>query len=242
MKITDLPPEMLELIFSYLQLNLQSLLELALVCRVFRDVAYRLPVPIKIPLQDKQLEVMRSHQIPVSSLANKEPSLFVKYQIGQLNLRRLTSAQLVAGDYLAKSNMVELSSHYVQIVDHISKFASNSLQQLMLNVDLKCDEFRTSQAKFRNDLRDRFRCSVIICRFKNLKFLAVHFTHQIELQQRVLGQNSAQTMLWKICGELKKLKTLFIFVCPTNEVIKIPYYRRAFECSSQKYFLLNRNS
>ena len=59
MELTDLPPEVLEMIFSYLQLNLQGLLELSMVCRVFRDVARRVPVPVKIPLQDSQLAVMQ---------------------------------------------------------------------------------------------------------------------------------------------------------------------------------------
>ena len=49
--------------------------------------------------------------------------MFVKYQIGRLNLRRLTNAQLVAGDYLAKTNRVELSPHYVEILEHLSKFS-----------------------------------------------------------------------------------------------------------------------
>ena len=59
MELTDLPPEVLEMIFSYLQLNLQGLLELSMVCRLFRDVARRVPVPVKIPLQDSQLAVMQ---------------------------------------------------------------------------------------------------------------------------------------------------------------------------------------
>jgi len=127
-QLTDLPPEILETIFSYLQLNLQSLLELAMVCRRFRDVVYRVPVPVKIPLQDWPLHVMRHHHIPALSLCNREPSLFVKYQFGQLNLRRLTSAQLVADDYLAKTNRVELSPHYLEILEHLARFSHKTLR------------------------------------------------------------------------------------------------------------------
>ena len=113
--ILDLPPEVLDYIFDYLQLNLASLLELALVCRQFRSAAYRQSIPVKIPLLDQALQVIVTHQIPVSMLCNREPALFVKYQIGQLNLRRLNSAQLVASDYLAKSNNVQLSPFYIEI-------------------------------------------------------------------------------------------------------------------------------
>ena len=49
-------------------------------------------------------------------------------QVGQLNLWRLASAQLVAGDYLAKTNRVELSPHYVEILDHLTKFSKNTLR------------------------------------------------------------------------------------------------------------------
>ena len=128
MQLTDLPPEVLEMIFGYLQLNLQGLLELSMVCRLFRDVARRVPVPVKIPLQESQLGVMHQHQIPVSALSNREPSLFVKYQVGQINLRRLTSAQLVAGDYLSKTNRVQLSPHYVEILNHLTKFSKKTLR------------------------------------------------------------------------------------------------------------------
>ena len=61
---------------------------------LFRDVARRVPVPVKIPLREEQLRVMHQHHIPVSTLSNREPSMFVKYQVGQLNLWRLTSAQV----------------------------------------------------------------------------------------------------------------------------------------------------
>lgn len=220
MNITDLPPEILETIFCYLQLNLQGLLELAMVCRTFRDVAYSVPVPVKIPLQDKPLQVMREHHIPVSSLCNREPSLFVKYQIGQLNLRRLTHAQLVAGDYLAKTNMVELSSHYLEILEHLTIFCSGTLKHLMVNVDLLPPHRQIQDhRRHRPTGSEGFRCADLIGKFKHLRFLAVHFTHQIELQQRVLGRNSAQKMLMQIVADLKSLRTLYVFVCPTNELI-----------------------
>lgn len=228
MELTDLPPEVLEMIFSYLQLNLQGLLELSMVCRLFRDVARRVPVPVKIPLQDSQLAVMQDHNISVSSLSNREPSMFVKYQIGRLNLRRLTNAQLVAGDYLAKTNRVELSPHYVEILEHLSKFSRNTLRHLMLNVDLvtTCaapplikDSNHTSSETGRT-LPTNFRCAAILSRFSNLTFLALHFTQQIELKQRILGRNQdGQDMIQSVVTNLKKLKQLYVFVCPTTELV-----------------------
>ena len=209
LQITDLPPEILEVIFSYLQLNLQGLLELAMVCRAFRNVVYRVPIPVKIPVQDKCLEVLRHHQIPALALCNREPSLFVKYQVGQLNLRRLVSAQLVANDYLAKTNKVDLSPHYVEILEHLSRFSHKTLRHLMVNVDLM----------LMPGSKDKFRCADIITRFKNLTFLALHFTQQIELQQRILGLNSAQGLIQDIVSQLKKLKMLYIFVCPTRNLV-----------------------
>merc|ERR1712029_1035343 len=48
----------------------------------------------------------------------------------------------------------------------------------------------------------------------------MHFTQQIELKQRILGQDSpAQDMIQTVVTNLKKLKQLYIFVCPTQELI-----------------------
>ena len=257
--ILDLPPEVLDYIFEHLQLNLTGLLELALVCRQFRNAAYRQSIPVKIPLNDDALRVIVHNRIPVNMLCNREPALFVKYQIGQLNLRRLNSAQLVANDYLAKSNKVLLSPFYIEILDHLTKFSSNSLRSLMLNVDLQvsiesctCSSVKTTSKNFipseQNELNKsgtkqapsikphiHYRCADFICSFKNLSYLAMHFTPQIELQQRILGTNFGQNIITQITSSLSHLKTLYIFVCPiqnlkihSNSLEKLCIYKSEF--------------
>jgi len=265
--ILDLPPEVLDHIFEYLQLNLTGLLELALVCRQFRNAAYRQSIPVKIPLQDEALRVIVHNHIPVNMLCNREPALFVKYQIGQLNLRRLNSAQLVANDYLAKSNKVLLSPFYIEILDHLTKFSNTSLRSLMLNVDLQVSienctcsisarrtnpvlqykehgsttksssssgvQHHQSQPSIKPHIH--YRCADFICSFKNLTYLAMHFTPQIELQQRILGTNCAQNIISQITSSLPRLKTLYIFVCPvqnlkitSNSLRKLCIYKSEF--------------
>ena len=261
LSILDLPPEVLDYIFEYLKLNLTGLLELALVCRQFRHAAYRQPIPVTIPLQDEVLRVIVHNKIPVNMLCNREPALFVKYQIGQLNLRRLVSAQLVANDYLAKSNKVLLSPFYIEILDHLTKFSSNSLRSLMLNVDLqlseeenctncssigKTDDVRYLPNGSKNDcepqsnsnsskLHIHYRCADFICCFKNLTYLAMHFTPQIELQQRILGTNHAQNLISQITASLIRLKTMYVFACPiqnlkisSNSLEKLCIYKSEF--------------
>ena len=263
--ILDLPPEVLDYIFEYLRLNLTGLLELALVCRQFRHAAYRQSISVKIPLKDEALRVIVHNRIPVKMLCNREPALFVKYQIGQLNLRRLSSAQLVANDYLAKSNKVLLSPFYIEILDHLTKFSTTSLRSLMLNVDLQVANDQctcptvtrkqdTNQLRLENTEENEpkisthgihsqpfkpghihYRCADFICCFKNLTYLAMHFTPQIELQQRILGTNSAQNIISQITSSLHHLKTLYIFVCPiqnlkitSNSLEKLCIYKSEF--------------
>ena len=259
LSILDLPPELLEYIFEHLQLNLTGLLELALVCRQFRNAAYRQSIPVKIPLHDDALRVIVHNRIPVNMLCNREPALFVKYQIGQLNLRRLNSAQLVANDYLAKSNKVLLSPFYIEILDHLTKFSSNSLRSLMLNVDLQVSVENCTcsarKATGRNEPQHQdtllknsdlqqtspikphihYRCADVICSFKNLRYLALHFTPQIELQQRILGTNYGQNIISQITSSLTRLKTFYIFVCPiqnlkiqSNSLEKLCIYKSEF--------------
>ena len=261
LSILDLPPEVLDYIFEYLKLNLTGLLELALVCQQFRHAAYRQTIPVTIPLQDEVLRVIVHNKIPVNMLCNREPALFVKYQIGQLNLRRLVSAQLVANDYLAKSNKVLLSPFYIEILDHLTKFSSNSLRSLMLNVDLqlseeenctncssmgKDDDVRYLANGSKNDCEPQsnsnsskfhihYRCADFICSFKNLTYLAMHFTPQIELQQRILGTNHAQNLISQITASLFRLKTMYVFACPiqnlkisSNSLEKLCIYKSEF--------------
>ena len=46
----------------------------------------------------------------------------------------------------------------------------------------------------------------------------MHFTPQIELQQRIFGTNSTQDFISQITSSLTHLKTLYVFVCPTQNL------------------------
>ncbi len=204
--ISDLPLEILELILSFLRLDLAELVALASINRKFREAALRTPLPVRLPLNDKQLQIMAKRRIPVLSLYNREPAMFVKYQVGHLNLQRLQEAQIVAGDYLSRSNMTELSPHYIDIIHHLSNCSSQSLKTLMLNVDIGQDD------------RGRFRCAHMISKFKKLTFLGLHFTAHIELQQRIRGSDCAQSFMAKILDSLDNLKSLYVYSCPVQKL------------------------
>ena len=205
-EILDLPPEILERIFSYLRLDLLWLTRLAAVCRKFRDTAYRVPINVKIPLTNNELEIFSRHKIPVTFISNMEPSYFVKYQFNQLNLSRLKVAQLISNDYLRKK--YELSPHYIELLEHLAYHSigtKSSLSHLQINVDL----IRESTS---------LRCAKIITQFKNLIHLCLHFSPQIELQQRICGKNYAQSFFDEITSILTKLKTLYVIRCPSQNI------------------------
>lgn len=217
--ITDLPPELLENIFSYLHLNLECLLRLATVCVKFRQAALNIPIAVHIPLQDKELRLVSSHKIPILTLCNQEPALFVNYQIFRLNLCRLSSAQLVSNDYLPRSNMSELSPHYIEILNHLSSTSHWSLKHLMINADLHTNQDTISPLNSNRRVAQGIpRCASLLSSFKNLHFLSLHFTPQIELRQRILGTGNMQELVDRLLCDLTQLKTLYIFVCPAQKL------------------------
>ena len=67
-------------------------------------------------------------------------------QIANLNLSRLQEAELVANDYLAKSNMTQLSPHYLAIIYNLSVVCPN-LKKLFINADLSIEETTRSIPK-----------------------------------------------------------------------------------------------
>ena len=212
--ILDLPLEVLEMIFSYLHLNLQDLMELTQVCRKFRVAVLSCPIPIRLPLQDEQLLIVSKYQIPISSLYNEQPSLYVQYQVSALNMNmcRLHEAQLVANDYLPKSNLTQLSPHYMAILLYLT-VAKNSLRKLIVNVDLSTEDIN----------KKSYNCAKIIGQFKNLRFLSLHFTAQIELQEKIKAVKTSQENIQKnfiqyLLCKLPKLKTLYINSCPVHEL------------------------
>ena len=109
--IQDLPPEILEKILLLLRPDLDQIVGLASICKVFRAAALSVPVTLHIPVPDGTLDVLSGNAIPVESLVNRAPAMFVGDQIRALNLRRLRSAEIDAADYL--TNRGELSPHYV---------------------------------------------------------------------------------------------------------------------------------
>ena len=144
--ILDLPVEILEYIFSYLHLNLSTMMEIATVCSKFRMAVLTCRIPIRLPLDDQQLHLVSKYKIPVLNLYNEQPALYIKYQVATLNLSRLQEAELVANDYLAKSNMTQLSPHYLAIIYNLSVVCPN-LKKLFINADLSIEESTRSIPK-----------------------------------------------------------------------------------------------
>lgn len=228
--ILDLPPELLELILSYERPDLARIVSLSSVCRQFRRPALNLLIPLQIPVSDPILSILSSHCVPIHTLASRSPAMFVKYQILELNLDRLRSADLLANDYLTERRRDELSPHYLQILQHLSSCpATSSLRQLLLNVDLVQSPHDGS-----------FRCLDLVSSFTQLTFLSLSFTQHIELQQRVLQRNDAQYVIKKLTERLKKLKSLYVISCPTDKLVirsesleRLHIYRSEFAAISE---------
>jgi len=228
--ILDLPLEILVEILSYLRLNLQGLMELASVCHRFRSAVFCCPIPVRLPLSEQQLVLMRCYKIPVNNLCNVQPSMYVSDQLSRLNLQRLTEAQLVANDYLSKSKKTVLSPQYWTLLKYL--YPCYILKVLMLNVDLSKTIACDRQAVFK---------SAEFCgQFINLTFLSLHFTPQIELNERLEGTESSQKFIQEkfintILKKLPKLKKLYLHACPiqhlvikSNTLEKLCIYRSEF--------------
>ncbi len=204
--ILDLPVEILESIFHLLRPDLDQLVCLSSVCVLFRRVSSRVPVrTVHVPLSDRCLAVLASRGFPVSALCCREPAMFVAYQFRQMNLRRLETAELVGNNYLTGKN--QLSPHYVGVLEMVAAQASSSLRHLVVNLDL---------------LRDglgEFRCLRIASTFKNLTFLSIAFTQGIELEQKVTKRLDGQALVKRVVETLPKLKSLYIFCCPTDKLV-----------------------
>ena len=117
--ILDIPLEILVEILSYLRLNLQGVMEVSSVCHRFRAAVFCCPIPVRLPLSDQQLHLMNSYKIPVNTLCNVQPSMYVSDQLCYLNLQRLSEAQLVANDYLSKSKKTTLSPQYWTLLRYL---------------------------------------------------------------------------------------------------------------------------
>ena len=234
--ILDLPLEILVDIFTYLHPDLPKLLELSLVCHTFRHAALCCAIPVKLPLSDNQLQLMNTYRIPVLELCNFQPALYVEYQLGHLNLSRLVEAQLVANDYLGRStntilrynsseyqmvpiftnllsSILYFSPHYWCLIQKLNH-CSNTLKTLMINVDISKDQQSCSK---------QYKCAQFCSQFKNLTFLSLHFTPQLELNEKVRHCDKSQNSLQKyfinyILEHCTKLQKFYLYSCPIQQL------------------------
>lgn len=93
--IQTLPPEILERILTLTRPNLDELLELSQVSSAFHSSAANVPIVAQLPLSDGRVHWLATRGVPVETLVNREPAMFVKDQILKLNLNRLRSAELL---------------------------------------------------------------------------------------------------------------------------------------------------
>ena len=220
--ILDLPHEVLRIIFELTKPNFEEIVLLASVCKAFRSAAFEVAVGVHIPVNEDKLEILRRYQIPVSTLANRSLALFVGYQFKALNLRRLTTAELACDDYLtptastllgggvqrAKGSRGRLSPHYLDILSRLSEQCSVSLRHLIVYMDLE-----------RSYDGNGFRCGEIVTSFKNLTFLSMSFNETIELRQKLERRSDARSLIRSVLGQLKRLKTLYLFHCPGDDLV-----------------------
>lgn len=202
--LSALPPEVLEKIFGYLGHNVTSLRSVAGVCLHFHQIACKVGVTVNIPLSEEDLCWLRKYQVSVNQLNNSEISAFVGDQILGLNLGNCRGARLVGYDY--QSRTCEVTPHYLNIVRALVLDAFKSLKKLELNIDLS------------KGRRNQFRFANLLCSFRCLKVLAIHFSAHIELNQRILNNQDAQELLDVVLKHLPTLTTLHIFIWPLRRL------------------------
>ena len=76
------------------------------------------------------------------------------------------------------------------ILEHLSIVSPNSLKKLIINVDLMTEEHRYNKTR-------TYTCARLISKFKNLVFLSLHFTAQIELQEKIRSLSTSQENIQK---------------------------------------------
>lgn len=203
LKITDLPPEILERIFTNLSHDLRCMRRISLVCTHFSRVSVKVPVVVQIPVSEPELSWLQHNSVPVRYLVNFEIAVYVADQIFRLNLHQTRVAKLVGYDY--QSRKCEVTPHYLQIIECLRQRSRLSLRRLALNVDL------TKGNRY-------FKFAEIITSFKNLRSLSLHFSAHIELNQRILKSEDAQNLLNILLANLTSLKTFNIFICPPRKL------------------------
>ena len=93
------------------------------------------------------------------------------------------------------TNKIQLSPHYFEVLRYVEHHASKSLRHLLVNCDLSW-----------SSVVDGFLCSKILTGFKNLTFLSMAFSSQMELQQKVQKRDDGQKMITEIVSKLERLR------------------------------------
>jgi len=211
--LTDLPPEILVKIFSYLssefhsdgrcESDLCALRGLAEICTVFSNISVQIPVSVKIPIPAESLSWLMTNRVPVHQLNNREITAYVEDHIYGLNLAQLKTCKLVGYDY--QSRKCEVTPHYLGVVRYVTGKSRAVLKRLELNVDL----IRGAR---------HFRFAEILCSYQRLQSLSVHFSAHIELSQRITNTDEAQHFIDTVLKCLPTLKKFYIFICPPRKL------------------------
>lgn len=91
-------------------------------------------------------------------------------------------------------------------ISNIDMYFNSFFRHLMLNVDLVCST-------------ESFRSANVVLTFRNLTFLSLNFNQTIELKEKIERTTRGQRMIKTVTDNLKKLKTLYLFYCPTDRLI-----------------------
>ena len=163
----------------------------------------QVPVRVQLPLCEADLSWLQRHRVPVRHLANCEIAAFVGDQVPGLNLASCRVAELVGYDY--QSRRCQVTPHYLALLQLVLQRAGASLARLHLNVDLSRG-------------RRYFRFAEIIASFRALRSLSIHFSAHIELNQRILNNDDAQSFIDLVLANLPNLVTFNIFICPPRRL------------------------
>lgn len=210
MSILTLPAEIVEKVLHWIPGDdIVTRYSLSQVCPNFQEVIANQPVQVHIPLADEHIKWLKDEEVAIHSLTNKQIAKYVLDQISALDLRQLRTAKCVGYDYEQKINKTsgrfQVTQDYFKSIEHILDQARNSLERLELNVDL---------------VRGRrfFRFTEILSQFSKLKHLTIHFSTQIEVNQRVLNNGEPQAFLDILVANLPKLESLTVVIYPAGEL------------------------
>lgn len=188
---TTLPPELINKVFSFLREDIDQLILLTKVCKLFKEIVVNEPFHVKIPIppdhmswiQDSRVQVrsvdvviplspeemswIQENEIKVRSLVCEKNSWVHTDQIYSLDLENLKVARLPVARYehaydVRNPRKPKISEEYMKLVHHILEKSKNSLTKFDLAVDLQVED-------------DKFRFIRILQQFPQLSYLTLHF-------------------------------------------------------------------